>query len=723
MNVLVDHLDDELRVSPAPMIATLAAVGQLALLLAVGRADSGPHLEMQLFGLLCLSLAPVNWALNSWNDRIGRWAISLTMVGLILLADRWFRAPGLLSVLSIPTVLLATTVGMPAAIALACAETAGLALLAPAVGWPSVWVALAAIWGMLGLMLAVYRPIDERARYLEIVGEQARRELDEARDRKQELEQMRTDWLNACRQIRLANERLVSLRRIAEEAKRSKASFAANVSHEFRTPLNIITGLVSVLVEVPEVYGGSLSSKAFQYLQVVYRNCQHLSSMVDDVLDLSQVEAGRMALRLEWTDLADTVRSASETIRPLVEQKGLVFQVTVPDEPLRAHCDATRVRQVVLNLLSNAARLTEQGSITVRMAQDDQHALISVTDTGPGISPQHAEKIFEPFSKASTQLWHDKAGSGLGLSISKAFVELHGGRMWLESDLDVGTTFFVRLPLSGQPERPAQASRWVREEWVWHEPSFRTEGTGLADQPLKPRVVVYDQTRDLYPALARYSDELQYVHVESVPQALRELHECPARALIVNAADPAGLLSIVDSARGEVTDTPILGYCCPPMAEYALMAGAAGYLTKPISRHELAAAIEAVGRLVERVLIVDDELEVRELLTLFLRAYDAKIEVIAVGNGAQALVEMREAPPDLVLLDVLMPEMDGWEVLAARNADTRIRNIPILMISGQDPRDGPLKSRLLVATIGEGISLGKLLECTHELSTRLLQPG
>jgi signal transduction histidine kinase/CheY-like chemotaxis protein len=723
---LATRMDDELLLAPRPVIAGMAVLGQILLLRAVGWGSRSPWFEMQALGALCLVLAATSWLLDGYATTAGRWSTAVAMVVLIIAGHRWLGLPGALGLLSIPTALAVPMICIPAAAALALSETAYLALvpavLAPGTSWATVSVALILIWTALALMVAVYRPIYRRGRQLELYTERAREALSEARDRKHELEDMRAHWLNASRQLRLANERLASLRLIAEEAKRSQAAFVANVSHEFRTPLNIITGLINVLVEAPEIIEGGLPPKALEYLRVVYRNSQHLTSMIDDVLDLSQIEARRMALRFSWTDLGSVAESASDAIRPLIEEKGLVFQLTVPDGLPKVYCDSVRIRQVILNLLSNAARLTERGSVAVDVIHRDRRVVFSVADTGPGIPPQDVDRIFEPFARPSAQLWRDKAGSGLGLSISNELVQLHGGRMRLETELGTGTTFYVELPVAGPLRHAAKPDSPVLADWIWREQSFRSGGPALTDSVPRPLVVVCDETAGLYPAFARYANGFEHVETRSLPQALEELRTCPARALVINAGSPDHLWRMMDTAKEEEPDTPVLGCCCPPPIERALEAGAVGYLIKPISRRALAEVMENSSGPVRRVLVVDDEEEVQELLTLFLRAHDEAIEVVAAGSGDEALEMIRDIRPDLVLLDVLMPGMDGWEVLATTREDITLRDTPVVMISGQDPNEGPITSTMLVATIGHGISLGKLLDCSRHLSMRLLQP-
>jgi len=720
------YLDGEYRVSALPVIAFVGAAGEFLLLTAVDLPSVLPVPESRYMGALSLGLATISWVVHNRSPRVGRWATMGTLTVLVFLAERWLQLPGILSLLAIPTVLAATMIGLPAAAALTMVQSIFLILtpriVAPGTTWSTVALALVVVWAMLGLMAGVSRPLRQHAEWLDICTGLAQESLKETRDLKLELKEMRADWLNASRQIQLANERLSSLRIIAERARQSKADFVAKVSHEFRTPLNIITGLINVLVESPEVCDGPLPPKAIRYLEIVYRNSQHLTSMIDDVLDLSQVEAGRMALQLEWTDLSELITATSETIRPIIEEKGLTFSVSVPQGISRVCCDDVRVHQVMLNLLSNAVRLTDRGGIEVNAAQHDGRVVLSVSDTGPGIAPDAAQRIFEPFSKMSTHLWHDKAGSGLGLSICMQFVQLHGGRMWLESELGIGTTFFVELPITGSSQLITRPDRQIMESWIWREGSFHSERAGLADRAVSPRVIVCDQTSDLYSALVRYSSEPEYINASTLPQALSNLRGFPAQTLLINAATPENLWSLMDTARQESPDTPILGCCCPPSTKRAIEAGALGYLTKPVNSKDLAEIVKRIQSAVRSVLVVDDEADSRELTALLLNTNDERLEVLTAENGNQALSLMCDKKPDLVLLDILMPGLSGWDVLVAIQSNKRLSDIPVVMVSGQDPREGPISSKLLITTMGDGISLTKLIDCLQDVSRRLLQP-
>jgi DNA-binding response OmpR family regulator len=343
-----------------------------------------------------------------------------------------------------------------------------------------------------------------------------------------------------------------------------------------------------------------------------------------------------------------------------------------------------------------------------------------VSDTGPGIPPDHIDRIFEPFSQLADEPGHNGGGSGLGLSISKQFVELHNGRMWVESELNAGTTFFVDLPVSGSVDHLVRPGHQIKEEWVWVERKSRPK---LPDAQLKPRMVLCDESGSLGSALARCTDEIEFVDTRALPEAIEELERCPAEALVLNAARPDSLWPVVERAVRLAPHTPIVGCSYPPQVERALRAGAIDYLIKPFTRAQVRAAIEAVDRPVTRVLLVDDDPDTRELLTLYIQTIDNEIKIATAASGEQALREMRSRPPDLIFLDIVLPDIDGWQVLHAKGEDEALREIPAAILSAQDVREGPVKSKVLLTAMGGGLSPSRFLTCSTSLVKLLLEPG
>jgi signal transduction histidine kinase len=306
------------------------------------------------------------------------------LIVVVVAIRGWLGVPGTLVLLSVSTGAAVAMLGPAAAVLAAVGESGLLLLLSHAakaavpsttdvpsalraglasVDGTEISVALVVVWSSLAVAYAVYYPLSQLNRRLWESLRQARGRMDESLDRKVELAQALEDLGNANRQLALANERSAALRTVAEEAQRSKAAFVARVSHEFRTPLNMIIGLVGIMVENPEMYAEELPPDLWADLEIVYRNCQHLSGMINDVLDLTQAEAGRLVLHKEQVDLGAIVESAIAVVWPMIDKKRLALQVSVPDDLPQVYCDPNRVRQVLLNLLSNAARFTAQGGI------------------------------------------------------------------------------------------------------------------------------------------------------------------------------------------------------------------------------------------------------------------------------------------------------------------------------------------------------------------------
>ena len=662
------------------------------------------------------------WLLESWNPPLGRWLLVSGLVASIHFVAAWFELPSALVLVALPATLAISLLGVHAGVIAAGAETVILLLLqlfgGLDVGTGMVIVTLLALWLACGLMIATQRSVSELARWSVVNFERARVLLDEARDRQAGLKEALDALAHANRQLALTYDKLAAARLLAEEARRTKAAFVANVSHEFRTPLNMIVGLVDMILETPSLYGEELPAPLLKDLEIVGRNCEHLSSMINDVLDLSRIESGRPALHRENVRLQEVVEQALAVVRPLTEKRGLALQAVVPDDLPEVYCDRTRIRQVILNLVSNAARFTERGGITVQATSEDGSVLVSVTDSGPGISPEDAKRIFEPFYQGSSLVRRQSNGTGLGLSISKQFVELHGGKMWLESQLGAGSTFSFRLPISLPPEPISRPERWIAQGWV-----ERKFNPNLPEMQLGQRIIICDEMSELCSLFSRCDDQVEFAPTKDLVQAIAEMQRYPAQALVVNGASLSSLGPLVEKARKELPDTPILGCVLPPKTGHALAAGAADFMLKPVTRGDLARAFTTLGRPVKDILLVDDDPDVLELLSRMIQANDNTTQIRTATSGPQALAEMLRKPPDVILLDILMPNQDGWQILTAIKEERALRDIPVIIISAQDPQDQPAQSEWLLATISGGLSINKLLHCLYGISSALLRPG
>ncbi|MFC1975356.1 ATP-binding protein [Chloroflexota bacterium] len=714
----------ELRPSPKLVVALLIGSAVVISLSGDTLLGSSGWMKVLLFASLLYLVAGVIWVLADWQPIVGQWVTIISLVAIINLGLIWLDVPGFVALIPIPIAVAAALIGLSAAVVTAIGQTMLFLLLSQYVpieiNLPTIATILMAIWVMFGIMFVVYRAMYEMIQWSWEHYQRSQDLLEEARDHKVELEQALEALALANRELVLLNERVATMRLVAEEAQKTKTAFVAKVSHEFRTPLNMIIGLTDILIEKPEVvYGDKLPPPLLEDLKIVHRSCEHLSSMVNDVLDLSQTEMGRLTLHREWVDLSQDINAAVTVVRPLLEKKELNLQVTIPDGLPQVYCDRTRIRQVILNLISNAARYTEQGGITVEVDQQDRFAVVSVIDTGPGISSEDAEKIFDPFFQTGDNLWHDQEGSGLGLSISKQFVERHDGEIWLESEPGVGSTFCFKLPISPLSPSVAGPGRWVDDDWVFRE---RTSWPNPPKLPYKQRVVLCDETGDLYALFTAYFDDVEFVDTNNLAQVGQELQNSPAHAVILNTVSPHNLAPMVEQARSEISDTPLIGCSLPPRVDHAFAAGAAGRLIKPVRQVDLEAALQAVGLPVSRILVVDDNPDILQLFRRMLHIYDDTLEIVTVSGGEEALSKLHAKPFDVVLLDIILPDLDGWQVLEHMKKDEAIKDIPVIVVSAEDILEQTM-SDVLLATMGQGLSVNQVLRCSLQLSKLLIEPG
>ena len=732
-------IDPDLRLSTNWVIVVLLCFGIVLPFVDEIIDASSKWLSFAQMAMLCYALTVVTWGLERWRSSLARWFIVIVLSILVNLAFIRLEIPALYPLLILLPLLALALLTWTAAIFVALLETIGLLFLwstitATGTDPISIILTIGLIWTVLGLLFAIIRPPVLRTQWSYEQFQRAQQLLDETRDQKAQLAQMQEDLKSAYLTQTLLNDRLAALKLIAEDAQQAKAIFVAKISHEFRTPLNMILGLIDTLIETPEIYTeGSKRSEIppllVQSLEIVQRNTDHLATMINDVLDLSQAESGQLALHREWVELATEIENAlAAVVLPLIEKKGLYLQVTIADSFPQVYCDKTRIRQVILNLVSNAARFTERGGITVEARQQGHDVLISVADTGPGIAPSDLERIFEPFYQ-SDNAQPGLGGSGLGLNISQQFIERHQGRIWVESECGsasdgCGSTFSFRLPISPPAPTLSRSAPPLQEDWVWHE---RASPPKLPEISRRNRIMICDESGDLAPLLARYNDEIAWDESRTLPQAIEALQSRPVHTLILNSATAGRLVSIVGKARQALPEVPLIGCAFPPRKEHALEAGAVDYLVKPVRQDDLAEALRRFGRPVKHVLIVDDDPDVLQLFSRMLTIIDERLAVTTAAGGEELLAELRRCaqlgrPPDLVFLDIYLPDMTGWQVLEEKNQDEAICDVPVIVISGETLVQMPTHSPVLLATMGAGITTKKLLHCSHALSALLMKP-
>jgi signal transduction histidine kinase/CheY-like chemotaxis protein len=531
---------------------------------------------------------------------------------------------------------------------------------------------------------------------------EAQAHMEEARVHRGRLAAALKDLDQAYYRLGRANAALVAAWKAAEEAERFKAEFVANVSHELRTPLNLVIGFSETMMTAPESYGGvPLPGPYRTDLNAIYHSARHLRALVDDVLDLARIDAGKITLAREEVGIDTLVAEATDIVRDYIAAKGLTLRVNIPASLPPVRIDRLRIRQVLLNLLVNAARFSEKGWIRVEAARLENEIMVRVSDTGRGIPEEDLPKIFEEFRTTEQPIsaWH--SGTGLGLPISKKFVELHRGRMGVESTFGQGTTFWFTLPIGGAPSpAPVPAlSRRTPED-------ARVSAAG-------PAIVVVHDDPLVGPLLQRYLEGCEVATAADMQAGEEIALEMHAVALVTDAAT-----SVPAEPR-----VPVIACPLPNGRQAAEALGAEDLLVKPVTQKDLLAALDRIGRPIERVLIADDDPEVVRLFQRMLLTRLPARDCREAYNGEEALALMRAEKPDLVLLDLAMPRVDGRGVLEQMSSDPRLADVPVIVVSarGHDYISLELPGPIQIHRRG-GFRLGEVVR-TLEAILSVLAPG
>ena len=659
-------------------------------------------------GLFLLLLSPaVVFLLHKARHLAAAVALVIGGFGVTLLLMTWSGLPEAVIILALPVGLAAVLIGLPCSIATAIACTFFLLAGEPGTGEMLRYVAVLNVWAVIWLVWLTSRPLLLARQWFEASFEQSRAALEESRNYQFQLRRALDDLTDANHQLAQLHRLAHDLRGQADEARRSKEQFVANVSHELRTPLNMIIGFSEMAMYSPETYGPNIPQALLADLEIVLRNSRHLSSLIDDVLDLSQIDAGQMALMKEPVALSEILSAAITAVQPLFNAKGLSLQNDMPADLPPLNCDRVRIRQVLLNLLSNAGRFTEHGGVRVSARQEGAQIIVSVADTGPGIKADEIDEIFKPFQQLDGSIHHHWTGSGLGLSISKHFVELHDGKMWLESAPGLGATFFFQLPVTEQLA-PADGDmmRLFSPHLAYIERTHRPSLPVSAD---RPRLIIIEDGNALNRLLTRYLHGAELVTAASLEGAIVEIARIPAQALLINAASVSESLGRIEKEIALPYGLPVIVCSVPGIRDAAESLGVSDYLIKPISREALLTTLDRLAADAKTILVVDDEPDVLRLFRRMLASAERSYRILRASSAFQARHMLREQRPDIVLTDLIMPEMDGFQLIAEMQADPDLRDIPIVVTSARDPSGQPIVSKSLAVIRGDGIAIPQLL--------------
>jgi signal transduction histidine kinase/CheY-like chemotaxis protein len=594
----------------------------------------------------------------------------------------------------------------------------GVSALVPALPREHVTVYTMAV--LIGALSAVAAWLSTQNLYVAIQWamysqKSAQGSLEALRDRRAELRHMSDMLRHNQDRMHYLNVSLEQAKVAAEEAYRTKQHFVANVSHELRTPLNLITGFSEMMAFSPESYGGvRLPAVYHEDVMEIYRSSKHLLGLVEDVLSLAQLEAGQMIVQRDWTDLRPIIQEAADTLRPLIEAKGLKLVVDLPENAPPTLVDAGRIRQVLLNLLNNAYRFTESGAIGVSMVCDAAEVRVTVSDTGVGIAPEDLPRVFEQFRGLSGGPAARRDGFGLGLSISRRLMQAHGGRLWAESSLGQGSQFRLSLPLQ-PPDDAAPRPTLVRTAPLSRPESAKAVILEIGDEA---GAEIFD----------RHLSDYRIVHATPVRALSAYEHYLPSAIWLSDGVAPEGLPRFLAPVMRRAPSIPVIACRMPTNRDMARRFHAHRFLAKPITREKLERTLAelAAERSVDSVLVIDDDPSMLRLIERTLRSLPVVPGCVLAACGGQEGLDMLAAErPDLVLLDLAMPEISGYDVLRVIHEEPAYAHVLTVLMTGIAIGEGETPVYTIAVQSQTGFSLQRSLALikamVDQLSTKVTE--
>ena len=451
------------------------------------------------------------------------------------------------------------------------------------------------------------------------------------------------------------------------EVDRLKSQFLANMSHELRTPLNSIIGFARVILKGID---GPITELQQQDLTAIFNSGQHLLGLINDILDLSRIEAGKMELTFDEVNMAELISSVMSTATGLIKDKPISLKREIPEDLPLVRADAMRVRQVLINFLSNAAKFTEEGEIIVKAQIEESTkgqpvVMVEVTDTGPGIALEDQTKLFQPFSQVDASLTRKVGGSGLGLSICQHLIQMHGGHIGVHSDIGKGSTFYFSVPV------------------------FQTkpETDGHDDNRV---ILAIDDDPQIISLYERYLEPKGFKVVGLTdPSKTRERAEqLKPFAITLDIMMPGydGWQVLTDlKSSSETRDVPVIICSIVEDENKGFSLGAADYLVKPILEEDLLNALDRLNGdgSIREVLVIDDDPNDLRLLGKMI-SEQGKYRAVLAEGGPAGWSAISSKPPHAIVLDLFMPELDGFTILERMRQDKKLMDIPVIVITGAD---------------------------------------
>jgi CheY-like chemotaxis protein/signal transduction histidine kinase len=467
------------------------------------------------------------------------------------------------------------------------------------------------------------------------------------------------------------NVELDQQRLAVEEANRLKSQFLSNMSHELRTPLNSVMALSRVLMMQAST---KLSTEEVNYLEIIERNGKNLLTLINDILDLSKIEAGRMDINPKPFSLRMTIGDIVESIAPLAGEKQIEFHQDIPEDLPPLESDEIRVSQILQNLIGNAVKFTDAGSVTVSVRLNQERFFVRIADTGIGVAEKDLPYIFDEFRQVDGTSARKHEGTGLGLTIARKASRMLGGDITVQSSKEVGSIFTLTLPIAWRGKKPVL------------EPLVIRKVSGVKSE--RKTILIVDDEPDMAAMISRYLLQEGYNTLtatsgsEALILAERERPFAITLDIIMPDMDGWEVLQGLKK-NPETKDIPVIIVSISEGRETGLALGAIGYVTKPVSKKQLISEIEKIGKPGTRSIMIadDNEMDRRQIG----RIIEAEgLDLIEAKDGAVCLELIKKQVPDVLVLDLMMPELDGFAVLEKIRGNPETRDLPVIVVTAKD---------------------------------------
>lgn len=506
------------------------------------------------------------------------------------------------------------------------------------------------------------------AEHLARMNQQLEAQSEELQDQAEELQDQASELQHTSEELQEQNIELEAQRKQVEAANKLKSEFLSNMSHELRTPLNSIMALSRVLLMQTQ---DRLNEEESSYLEIVERNGKRLLTLINDILDLSKIEAGKMDVYPQLISVKSLIQVVKENLQSLADEKNLKMTLKIPENLPYAETDESRLHQVLTNIVGNAVKFTEKGSVIISSYFDKENISIRIQDTGIGIAEDLLPFIFDEFRQVDGTTSRQYEGTGLGLAIAKKTVGILGGHIHVDSKKDVGSVFTIEIPIKWYGKEEEQ-------DLIIHQK--------FENVKLNSSILVVDDDLKTVEMICQFLKEEGYATICSTSgkEALELANKYKPFAILLDIImeDMDGWEVLQNLKHNDDTkDIPVVIVSVSQDRKTGLALGAIGFIDKPIDKENLISQIRKIEKLPETVMLVDDnEMELKQISSFF---EAENIATILANNGRECLEKLKTNKPDVIILDLVMPELDGFMVVDELRKNEKTRNIPVIVLTAK----------------------------------------